>query len=116
MPAAGSEEADLLRRVAGGDKLAANRLFALHRDRLRWMVRLRLNRRLQGRIDPYDVVQDAYLETCKRLEEYLRAPRLPFFLWLRHITVLKLLAVHRQHLSRTARRGGTSLIVGWRTP
>src|SRR5947209_1813807 len=103
MSAVGTEEAELLRRVAAGDKAAVDRFFALHRDRLRWMVRLRLNRRLQGRVDPSDVLQDAYLEACRRLGEYLKAPRLPFFLWLRHLTALKLLALHRQHL-RTGMR------------
>src|SRR6516162_5545635 len=98
MSAAEPEESDLLRRVAAGDRAAADELFARHRDRLRWMIRLRLNRRLQGRVDPSDVLQDACLEGCRRLGEYLRAPRLPFFLWLRHLTALKLLALHRQHL------------------
>jgi len=103
MSAAEMEEAELLRRVADGDRAAVDGLFALHRDRLRWMIRLRLNRRLQGRVDPSDVLQDAFLESCRRLSEYLRAPRLPFFLWLRHLTALKLLAVHRRHLRTGAR-------------
>src|SRR5262245_54508319 len=103
MSAAGPDEAELLRRVAAGDRAAVNRLFALHRDRLRWMIRLRLNRRLQGRVDPSDVLQDACLEATRRLNEYVREPRLPFFLWLRHLTALKLLALHRQHLRTGAR-------------
>lgn len=106
MMATGTEEAELLRRADAGDRAAVDQLFALHRDRLRWMVRLRLNRRLQGRVDPSDVLQDACLEGCRRLGEYLRAPRLPFFLWLRHLTALKLLAVHRRHLGTAARDAG----------
>ncbi len=98
MSAAESEEAKLLSRVAAGDRAAVDRLFDLHRDRLRWMIRLRLNRRLQGRVDPSDVLQEACLEASRRLDEYVREPRLPFFLWLRHLTALKLLALHRQHL------------------
>jgi RNA polymerase sigma-70 factor (ECF subfamily) len=98
MSAVEPEEAELLRRVAAGDRAAVDQLFARHRDRLRWMIRLRLNRRLQGRVDPSDVLQEACLEGCRRLDEYLRAPRLPFFLWLRRLTALKLLALHRQHL------------------
>src|SRR5436305_12313186 len=106
MSAVGTEEAELLRRVAAGDKAAVDRLFALHRDRLRWMVRLRLNRRLQGRIDPSDVLQDAYLEVCKGFAEYARAPALPFFLWLRHVTGQKLIALHRTHLVTHMRDAG----------
>jgi hypothetical protein len=44
-------------------------LFARHKDRLRRMVRLRMDRRLQGRIDPADVVREAYAEMCRRIDE-----------------------------------------------
>jgi RNA polymerase sigma-70 factor (ECF subfamily) len=67
------------------------------------MVRLRLNRHLQGRVDPSDVLQEAFLEVCKGFAAYARAPTLPFFLWLRHITGQKLIAVHRRHLGAQMR-------------
>jgi RNA polymerase sigma-70 factor (ECF subfamily) len=98
-----SHSAELLQRAAGGDERAVNELFAIYRDRLRAMVRLRLNRRLQGRVDPSDVLQEAYLEVCKHFADYVRAPALPFFLWLRHITGQKLIAVHRQNLGAQMR-------------
>jgi RNA polymerase sigma-70 factor (ECF subfamily) len=63
------------------------------------MVALRLDQRLQGRIDPSDVVQEAYLEASARLAEYLRKPTMPFFLWLRFITGQKVLVLHRHHLA-----------------
>ena len=51
----------------------------------RRMVALRLDRRLQGRVDPSDVIQDAYLEAARRLPEYIREPApMPLFLWLRY--------------------------------
>jgi RNA polymerase sigma-70 factor (ECF subfamily) len=101
-----SLSAELCRRAVDGDRQAINELFGLYRDRLRAMVRLRLNRRLQGRVDPSDVLQEAYLEVCKGFPEYIRAPALPFFLWLRHITGQKLIAVHRQHLGAQMRNAG----------
>jgi WD40 repeat protein len=55
------------------------------RDRLRRMVALRLDRRLQGRIDPSDVIQESYIEASARLPEYVENPVMPFFLWLRFI-------------------------------
>jgi RNA polymerase sigma-70 factor (ECF subfamily) len=97
------QSSELLRSAAAGDRQAINELFGLYRDRLRAMVRLRLNRRLQGRVDPSDVLQEAYLEVCKGFAEYARAPALPFFLWLRHVTGQKLIAVHRQHLGAQMR-------------
>ncbi len=70
------------------------------------MVQLRLDRRLQGRIDPSDVLQEAYLEISRCLADYLRDPVLPFFLWLRFITGKKLQALHRHHLGTQVRDAG----------
>jgi RNA polymerase sigma-70 factor (ECF subfamily) len=67
------------------------------------MVHLRLSRRLQGRVDDSDVLQEAFLDISKRLPEYVREPRLPFFLWLRHMTGLKLTEIHRRHLGTQSR-------------
>jgi RNA polymerase sigma-70 factor (ECF subfamily) len=67
------------------------------------MVRLRLNRQLQGRIDDSDILQEALLEAAKRLPEYLADKPLPFFIWLRHITGQKLIDAHRRHLGDNIR-------------
>src|SRR5262245_14565857 len=91
------ETDDLLQRAAEGAEQAFQKLFSRYRDRLKQMVHLRLSRRLQGRVDDSDVLQEAYLEVAKRLKEYAQAPGLPFFLWLRHLTGLKLVEVHRRH-------------------
>ena len=60
-----SETLELLRRAGGGDQEAVAALFALHHDRLEQMVRLRMDRRLQGRIDPSDVLQETYMEAVQ---------------------------------------------------
>jgi RNA polymerase sigma-70 factor (ECF subfamily) len=98
-----SEASDLLPRAAGGDQEAMRELFSRYRDRLKRMVHLRLSRRLQGRVDDSDVVQEAYLDIARRLKEYVAKPELPFFLWLRHMTGLKLTEVHRRHLGTQLR-------------
>src|SRR5262249_4978384 len=74
---------DLLKRAQAADKGALTELFTRHRARLRRMVEMRLDGRLQARIDASDVIQDAYLEVSQRLNEYLNNPTVPFFLWLR---------------------------------
>jgi RNA polymerase sigma-70 factor (ECF subfamily) len=94
---------ELLQHAAGGDEQAFKRLFFRYRDRLKRMVRLRLSRRLQGRVDDSDILQEAYIEICKRLPKYAQAPEMPFFLWLRHMTGLKLIEVHRRHLGTQMR-------------
>jgi RNA polymerase sigma-70 factor (ECF subfamily) len=97
---------DLLGRARAGDAQARADLFARCRDRLRRMVRLRLDRRLQGRVDPSDVLQDAYLDYARRFPEWVERPALPFFLWLRLLTGQKLVDLHRRHLGAQMRDAG----------
>jgi RNA polymerase sigma-70 factor (ECF subfamily) len=100
---------ELLRRAGAGDPQALGELFGRHSDRLRRMVQLRLDRRLQGRIDPSDVLQEAFLEVARALADYLRNPAMPFFLWLRCLTGRKLQALHRRHLGTRMRSVGQEL-------
>jgi RNA polymerase sigma-70 factor (ECF subfamily) len=93
-----SELSRMLRRAATDDLAAVGALFHQHRDRLRHFIRLRLDRRLQGRLDPSDVLQEAFLEYAKALPEYVKNPEAPFYLWLRLITGRKLHALHRHYL------------------
>src|SRR5262245_18326168 len=97
------EESSLLQRAALGDKHAQEQLFSMYRVRLKRMVHLRLNRRLQGRIDDSDVLQESFLDISRQFKEYVQNPQLPFFLWLRHMTGLKLVEVHRRHLGSQMR-------------
>jgi RNA polymerase sigma-70 factor (ECF subfamily) len=108
MSAENASEIDrLLRRAADGDQASWGELLTRHRERLRRMVAFRLDQRLQGRIDPSDVLQEVYLEASQHLAEYLRQePALPFFLWLRGITGNKLLELHRHHLGTQMRDAG----------
>jgi RNA polymerase sigma-70 factor (ECF subfamily) len=100
------EPSELLRRAGQGDPQALGELFARYSKRLRRMVQLRLDRRLQGRLDPSDVLQEAYLEFARSLAEYLRNPQVPIFLWVRLIAGRKLQALHRHHLGTQARDAG----------
>jgi RNA polymerase sigma-70 factor (ECF subfamily) len=102
----------LLHRAAAGDHNALAEAFECFRARLKRMVQLRLDRRLQGRIDPSDVLQEAYLDLAKRAADYLARPSLPFFLWLRLLTGQRLLAIHRQHLSAKMRAVGQEVPLG----
>ncbi len=96
----------LLRRAEGGDQKALAELFDRHHERLGHMVRLRMDRRLQGRLDPSDVLQEAYLDCSRRLAEYAANPQMSFFLWLRFLTGQRLIDLHRQHLGAKMRDAG----------
>ena len=106
MSANSSETDRLLQATARGDNEKWGTLLERHRERLRRMVALRLDRRLQGRVDASDIIQEAYLEASRRMAEYLKQPTMPFFLWLRFLTHQKLLELHRHHLGTRARDAG----------
>lgn len=81
--------------------------FARHADRLLALVRLRTDRRTQGRFDPADVLQETFLEASRRLPELADRPDIAPFVWLRSLALQQLMIFHRRHLSvkgRDARR------------
>jgi RNA polymerase sigma-70 factor, ECF subfamily len=102
---------DLVERLRGGDQQALADLFARYRDRLKRMVQLRLDRRLQGRVDPSDVLQEAYLDVAHRAAEYAANPAMPVYLWLRFLTGQRLLALHRYHLGAQMRDAGLEVSI-----
>lgn len=72
-------------------------VFAEISPRLLRMVEFRLDRRLSGRVEPEDVLQDAYIEIARRLDDFLTGPPVLFFVWARQITWQCLIAVQRRH-------------------
>ena len=88
---------ELLAGAKRGDADAVNRLMDRHRDSLRRMVQLRLDHKIQRRIDVSDVVQDVLVEANRRLQDYVANPLMPFHLWLRHIAQDRIIDAHRRH-------------------
>jgi RNA polymerase sigma-70 factor, ECF subfamily len=93
----------MLRQAAAGDQHALGALWDRYRERLKRMVRLRLDRRLQGRLDPSDVLQEAFIDFARRAGEFAENPEVSFFLWLRTLTGQRLQMLHRQHLGAKLR-------------
>src|SRR5262245_15642970 len=94
---------DLIARASGGDPSACQQLLARHRERLRRMVAVRLDRRLAARLDPSDVVQEALLQAAQQLAGYLRERPLPLYPWLRRIAWEHLLKTHQRHITAQKR-------------
>lgn len=95
-----SGELELLK--SGGQQAVAE-LFSAYRDRLGRMVRFRMDTRLSGRVDPEDILQEAYMEVARRIQDYIGQPTVPLFVWLRQITWQILVDTHRRHLVAKAR-------------
>jgi RNA polymerase sigma-70 factor (ECF subfamily) len=93
----------LIAMAGRGENLARQQLLGRHRERLRRMVALRLDRRLMARIDPSDVVQEALMDAAEKLSDYLRHRPLPFYPWLRRLAWERLVKLHRRHVSAQKR-------------
>src|SRR5215210_6778289 len=99
-----AEIQELLEKARQGDAAAQEQLLGRHREALRRMIALRLDPAIAARLDASDVVQEVLLEASRRLDDYLREPKLPFYLWLHHIARDHVIDAHRRH--RKAQRRG----------
>jgi RNA polymerase sigma-70 factor (ECF subfamily) len=95
-----SDTDHLLDRAASGDAPAREQLLVRHRQKLKRMVAIRLDRRIAARVDPSDIVQDALADAARRLDDYLRERPMPYYPWLRRLAADRLDKAHRRHTAR----------------
>ncbi len=88
---------DLLSDARAGQPEAVDRLLDHHRESLRRMVGMRLDRQVMRRVDVSDVVQDVLIEANRRLSDYLENPAMAFHLWIRQIAKDRIIDAHRRH-------------------
>ena len=88
---------ELLAKAKVGNNDAINDLMDRHRNSLRQLVRMRLDQKIQKRVDVSDVVQDVLVEANRRLQRYIENPVMPFHLWLRQIAKDRIIDAHRRH-------------------
>ena len=91
------ETQQLLAGARDGNDVAVNQLMNRHRDALRQMVKMRLDRAIAQRLDASDIVQDVLLEANNRLSDYINNPVMPFHLWLRQLAKDRMIDMHRRH-------------------
>lgn len=72
----------LWRRARSGDAEAFDELFGLHTERLLVFVRARLGGALREKLDPEDVLQEAYLAAVKRFDEFEYSDDGAFIRWM----------------------------------
>jgi RNA polymerase sigma-70 factor (ECF subfamily) len=103
--------AELSQRIIRGDKQALAELFSLYRPRLWRMVNFRLHPRLQGRVDPDDILQDAWIMAVHRISYFLRDASHSSFIWFRMIVNQTLVETHRHHLGAEKRNAARDVSV-----
>ncbi len=80
----------------GGQKALAD-LLAIHQEKLERIVAFRLAPILRSRVDPADVLQEAYFEISRRIHEFIDGSPVSFFVWIRQKTIQTLIDIHRSH-------------------
>jgi RNA polymerase sigma-70 factor (ECF subfamily) len=93
----------LLALCANEQGSAPPELLARHLPRLNRLVEVRLDRRLSARLDPADVVHEALADALRKLPNYLQNRPLPFYPWLRQLTLERVADAHRKHISTECR-------------
>jgi RNA polymerase sigma-70 factor (ECF subfamily) len=100
------EEADpvqLVQQARAGQGPALGRLLELYRPYLKVLARVQIGRRLQGKVDASDVVQDAFLAGARDFPQFRGSTEPEFRSWLREI-LASLLANLVRHYQGTQRR------------
>jgi RNA polymerase sigma-70 factor (ECF subfamily) len=75
----------LLQAARGGDGAARGRLLELYRNYLLLLARFQIGRRLQGKVEPADLVQETFLEAHRHFERFRGHTEGEFVAWLRQI-------------------------------
>jgi RNA polymerase sigma-70 factor, ECF subfamily len=97
------EAEDLLHRARAGEGPALGRLLEVYRAYLTVLARVQIGRRLQGKVDASDVVQEAFLGACRDFPQFRGTTTKEFLGWLRQI-LGSLLANLVRHYQGTQRR------------
>jgi RNA polymerase sigma-70 factor (ECF subfamily) len=93
----------LLRLARNGDRTALGALLELYRRYLLLLARLQIGRRLQGKVDPADLVQETFLDAHRGFGRFAGRTEAELVSWLRQILVGTLANLLRRYLGTQAR-------------
>ena len=102
------ENKDLIARAESGDEAALAELFAMAKPRLRKIVSVRMSPMLRGRVDPSDVLQEAFLDLNKKLPNF-KTKNLSMFVWMRMVAAESVINAHREHVQTQKRNAGREM-------
>jgi len=94
---------DLFRRMNGGDEDALRTLLEAHEPNMLARIRRQLHPGLNSKIDPEDVLQEAYLVVYRRAPSFAGRRDGSFTLWLTRIVDFKLREAMRSYLDVSRR-------------
>jgi RNA polymerase sigma-70 factor (ECF subfamily) len=95
--------AALLTEARRGSRDALGALLEAHRNYLTVLARIQIGRRLQGKVDAADLVQDVYVEAHRAFERFEGEAEHSLLAWLRQILAGQLAHLVRRYFGTKAR-------------
>lgn len=89
---------DELQELQEDPQNTLTRVFTENRSALRRLVASRLDTNIKGRVDPSDIVQETLIDACRRLDDYLANPSVPFISWLFALADQNAVDAYRRHV------------------
>jgi RNA polymerase sigma-70 factor (ECF subfamily) len=80
----------LLRRACAGDGEACGRLLDTYRGYLTLLARVQMGRRLQGKVEPSDIVQEVFMEAHRDFQQFHGQSEAELLAWLRRLLATSL--------------------------
>jgi RNA polymerase sigma-70 factor (ECF subfamily) len=93
----------LLEQARGGSEQALGRLLESYSNYLTLLARVQIGRRIQGKVDAGDVVQETFLEVHRQIGNFRGTTEAEFVAWLRRILAGQLALTLRHYLGTKGR-------------
>jgi len=94
---------NLLRLAKNGQGAQLGEILEAYSRYLTLLARVQIGRRLQGKVDPADVVQEVFLEVHRQFPHFRGETEAEFLAWMRKILAGQLALVMRKYLGTQAR-------------
>lgn len=93
----------LLQQARGGSEAALGQLLESYSPYLTLLARVQIGRRLQGKVDPADLVQETFLEAHRQFGQFRGATEGELVAWLRRILAGQFALLLRRYLGTKGR-------------
>ena len=80
-----SNTRQLVTFAKNGDELALNQLCSLYAERVKWMVRFRMNKKMRSKVESMDLVQEVLIHALRGLGDFTYENEGDFVRWLSKI-------------------------------
>jgi len=93
----------LIVEAKSGNEAELGRLLELYRTYLRLLARIEIGRRLQGKLDASDLVQETFLEAHRNFAQFRGSDEPQLVRWLRQILAAKVANLVRHYFGTQGR-------------